>query len=78
MGGPTGVGNGYLRDEGLVNVNGGRRYFLAKTGYFANFFEVGNLSWFFAINTQSSRVVTSVLLASETSTKNVKDLLTSL
>ena len=78
MGGPTGVGNGYLRDEGLVNVNGGSGNFLAKTGYFANFFEIDNLSWFFAINTQSSRVVTSVLLASETSTKNVKDLLAGL
>ena len=53
MGGPTGVSNGYLGDEGFVNVNGGTRNFLAKTGYFANFFEVDNLSWFFAINTQS-------------------------
>lgn len=72
------MGNGYLGDEGLVDVKGGSSDFLAKTGYFANFFEEDNLSWFFAINTQSSRVVTSILLASETSTKNIKDLLASL
>lgn len=77
MGGPTGVSNGYLRDMSLVS-DVGESDFLAKTGDFANFFEVGNLSWFFAIKAQASGVVTSILLTGETSTKNVKDLLASL
>lgn len=78
MSGPTGVSNGYLRDRSLVNVQGGSSNFLAKTGDFANFFEIHNLSWFFAINAQTSRVVTSVLLTGETGTKNFKDFMASL
>jgi hypothetical protein len=44
MSGPTSVSNGNLRNKSLFNIDGGGSNFLAKTGDFANFLEVENLS----------------------------------
>lgn len=64
VGGPASVGDGNLLHEGLVDIDGGRGDLLAETGYFANLLEKVDLTGLVAIDDETRRVVSTVLLAS--------------
>jgi hypothetical protein len=54
-----------LGDECLVDVERGRRDFLAETGDFADFLEVDDGAWLIAVNAEPGGIVASVFLAGE-------------
>jgi hypothetical protein len=75
---PTGVCDGHLGNEGLVDVDGGGCDLLAKTSDFSDFFEVYNFAGLIAIGSQTSRVVTTIFLTGETTTEDFQNLLATL
>lgn len=78
VGCPTGVGDGNLGHEDLVDVDGAPRDLLAQASDLSDFLEEYNFAWLVAVNAQPGRVVSSVLLAGKASAKDLKDLLTAL
>lgn len=67
-----------LGDGGLFEIEVGSSNLLAETGHFANLLEVLDGSGFIAVNNETSRVVSAVLLTSKTSTENFENLLAAL
>jgi hypothetical protein len=72
------VGDGDLRHEGLVHIDGGSRNLLSQTGDLSNFLEEQDLASLIAIDPDSGRVVSTVLLASKASAQDLKNFLTAL
>jgi hypothetical protein len=63
-----------LGDECLVDIEVGGGDFLAEAGDFADFLEVRDCTGLVCVNADTGGIVSSVLLASETSTQDLKDL----
>lgn len=63
MGCPASVSNGYLRNEGLMDVDGGCSNLLAETGDLADLLEVENFTGLVAVDAYTSRIITTVFLA---------------
>jgi hypothetical protein len=78
VGCPAGVGDGNLRHKDFLDVDGAPRDLLPQASNLSNFLEVDDLAWLVAINTESGRVVSSVLLARKSSAEDLKDLLAAL
>jgi len=78
VGRPARVGDRDLRVENFGGVNVGGGDALAKAGNFANFLEVKGLARDIAINTDAGRVVTTILLTSETVAEDIANLLAGL
>lgn len=78
MGGPTGVGNGDLGREDLGSIDGGLGDAFAQPSNLADLLEKYNLALFVPINTDTSRVVTTILLTSKSVAKNFNEFLASL
>lgn len=78
MSSPTGVGDGNLGNKGLLHVDSGRSDLLAETSDLAYFFEEEDFTLLIPINTEASRVVSTIFLASKTLAKNFKNLFTGL
>lgn len=72
--GPAGVGNGDLGNKGLGGVNVGLSNALAKSSHFAHFLEVDGLSWFVAVDTDTRRVISTILLTGKTVAKDLQNL----
>ena len=78
MSSPSSVGDGNLGSEVLVDIDRGAGDLLPKASHLADLFEVKDLARLVTVNAQTGRVITTVLLAGETSAKNLKDFLTTL
>lgn len=75
---PTSVGDRNLGNKGLLHIDSGRSDLLAETSDLAYFFEEDHFTVLIPINTEASRVVSTIFLASKTLAKNFKNLFTAL
>lgn len=70
MRGPSSVCDGDLRQERLRCVDTGFCDLLAETSDFADFLEEEHFTWLVAIDANTGRVVTAILLTSEAIAKD--------
>jgi len=78
MSSPASVCDGNLGYEGLVDIYRGCSDLFAQTGDFSDFFEEEEFTGFVTVDTQSSRVVASILLARKPITEDFENLLAAL
>jgi hypothetical protein len=64
--------------EDFVDVDGAAGNLLAQASDLSDLLEIEDLAWLVAIDTESSRIVPSVLLARQSSAEDLEDLLAAL
>jgi hypothetical protein len=74
MGSPSGVGNGNLSDGCLFYIKRRPSNLLPKTSNFSNFLKVNDRAGPIIVNTETCRIISTVLLAGKTCNEDFKNL----
>jgi hypothetical protein len=74
MGSPSRVGNRNLRDACLFHIKRRSCDLLSKACNFTDFLEIDDRARLITVNTDTCRIVSTVLLAGETCNEDFKDL----
>lgn len=73
MGSPSSMGNGNLGDASLFYIDRGGSDLLSKASNFSDFLEIDDRTRLIAINTETCRIISTILLAGETSNEDFKN-----